>query len=143
MLRVRTLAVGRLKEDYLRAAEGEYLKRLRPYCQLTIDEVADEAALLGKLPGDARLVALDERGDLVTSEELARGIIGAAEQHGGGRPLAFAIGGADGHSPALRARADRLIAFGRITIAHRLIRVILAEQIYRAYTILRGHPYHR
>jgi 23S rRNA (pseudouridine1915-N3)-methyltransferase len=135
--------VGRLKEDYLRSAEAEYLKRLRPYCQIAALEMADEPALLGKLPGDARLVALDERGDLVTSEELARGVIGAAEQHGGGRPLVFAIGGAEGHSDALRRRADRLIAFGRVTIAHRLVRVLLAEQIYRAYTILRGHPYHR
>jgi len=142
-LRIRIVAVGRLKEEYLRAAEAEYLRRLRPFCQVAVDEVADEAALLGKLPGDARLVALDERGDLVTSQELARGVIGAAETHGGGRPLVFAIGGADGHSPAVRARADRLIAFGRITIAHRLVRVLLAEQIYRAYTILRGHPYHR
>jgi 23S rRNA (pseudouridine1915-N3)-methyltransferase len=142
-LRVRILAIGRLKEDYLRAAEAEYIKRLRPYCQLTIDEVADEAALLGKLPADARLVALDERGELISSDELARGVIGAAEQHGGGRPLVFAIGAADGHSAALRARADRLIAFGRVTIAHRLVRVLLAEQLYRAFTILRGHPYHR
>jgi 23S rRNA (pseudouridine1915-N3)-methyltransferase len=142
-LRIRILAVGRLKEEYHRAAEAEYLKRLRPYCQLAIDEVADEAALLRKLPADAALFALDERGDLVTSDELARGCLGAEEQRGGGRPVVFAIGGADGHSDAVRARAARLIAFGRITIAHRLVRVLLVEQIYRAFTILRGHPYHR
>jgi len=142
-LRIRILAVGRLKEDYLRAAEGEYLKRLRPYCQLAIDEVADEAALVRKLPDGAAVIALDERGEPVSSEELARGVLAAEEQRGGGRPVVFAIGGADGHSDALRRRADRLIAFGRITIAHRLVRVLLAEQIYRAFTILRGHPYHR
>lgn len=141
-LRIRILAVGRLKEDYLRAAEGEYLKRLRPYCQVAIDEVADEAALLRKVPDGAVLVALDERGEPVTSEELAR-LLGAEEQRGGGRPVVLAIGGAEGHSDAVRRRADRLIAFGRITIAHRLVRVLLAEQIYRAFTILRGHPYHR
>jgi 23S rRNA (pseudouridine1915-N3)-methyltransferase len=135
--------VGRLKEDYLRAAEAEYLKRLRPYCQVAVDEVADEAALLRKLPPGAHLVALDERGEQVTSEELARGLLSAEEQRGGGRPVVFAIGGADGHSAALRGRADRLIAFGKVTIAHRLVRVLLAEQLYRAYTILRGHPYHR
>jgi 23S rRNA (pseudouridine1915-N3)-methyltransferase len=132
-----------LKEDYLRAAEAEYFKRLRPYCQLTVDEVADEAALLRKVPAEAALVALDERGELVTSDELARGLLAAEEQRGGGRPVVFAIGGADGHSQAVRERADRLIAFGRVTIAHRLVRVLLAEQIYRAFTILRGHPYHR
>ena len=137
------MAVGRLKEDYLRAAEAEYLTRLRPYCQIVIDEVADEAALLRKIPQGAAVVALDERGDLVTSEELARGLFGAEEQRGGGRPVVFAIGGADGHSEVLRRRADRLIAFGRVTIGHRLVRVLLAEQIYRAFTILRGHPYHR
>jgi 23S rRNA (pseudouridine1915-N3)-methyltransferase len=108
-----------------------------------VEEAPDEAGLLRLVPPGAQLVALDERGELVTSEELARGVVGAAEQHGGGRALAFAIGGADGHSSALRARADRLIAFGRVTIAHRLVRVLLAEQLYRAFTILRGHPYHR
>ena len=137
------MAVGRLKEDYLRAAEAEYFKRLRPYCQIAIDEVADEAALLRKIPQGAALVALDERGELVTSEELARGLFGAEEQRGGGRPVVFAIGGADGHSDEVRRRADRLIAFGRVTIGHRLVRLLLAEQIYRAFTILRGHPYHR
>ena len=142
-LRIRILAVGRLKEDYLRAAEGEYLKRLRPYCQLAIDEVADEAALVRKLPDGAAVIALDERGEPLSSEELARSVLAAEEQRGGGRPVVFAIGGADGHSDALRRRADRLIGFGRITIAHRLVRVLLAEQIYRAFTILRGHPYHR
>ena len=142
-LRIRILVVGRLKEEYLRAAEGEYLKRLRPYCQLAIDEVADEAALLRKIPEGAAVIALDERGEPVTSDELARGVLAAEEQRGGGRPVVFAIGGADGHSDAMRRRADRLIAFGRITIAHRLVRVLLAEQIYRAFTILRGHPYHR
>ena len=142
-LRVRIVAVGRLKEDYLRAAEAEYFKRLRPYCQIAIDEVADEAALLRKIPQGAAVVALDERGELVTSEELARGLLGAEEQRGGGRPVVFAIGGADGHSDEVRRRADRLIAFGRVTIGHRLVRVLLAEQIYRAFTILRGHPYHR
>ena len=105
--------------------------------------MADEAALLRKLPPGGYLVALDERGEQVTSEELARGILAVEEQRGGGRPVVFAIGGADGHSEALRGHADRAIAFGRITIAHRLVRVLLAEQIYRAFTILRGHPYHR
>ncbi len=137
------MAGGRLKVDYRRAAEAEYLKRLRPYCQIAIDEVADEAALLRKIPQGAALVALDERGDLVTSEELARGLFAVEEQRGGVRPVVFAIGGADGHSEELRQRAQRLIAFGRVTIGHRLVRVLLAEQIYRAFTILRGHPYHR
>jgi 23S rRNA (pseudouridine1915-N3)-methyltransferase len=142
-VKLLVLVVGRLKEDYLQAAEAEYVKRLRPYCQLELRELKDEAALLAAVPAGALLVALDERGELVTSEAVARDLIGRAEMHGGGRPVVFAIGGADGHSEAVRQRADRLVAFGRMTIAHRLVRVILLEQIYRAYRILRGEPYHR
>jgi 23S rRNA (pseudouridine1915-N3)-methyltransferase len=144
-LKIKIVAVGRLKEDYLKAAEAEYLKRLRPYGAVTIDEVKDEAGLLRAVavePG-ALLVALDERGELVTSAEIAHGLIGAEEQRGGGRTVVLAIGGADGHSDEVRRRAGRLLAFGRVTIAHRLVRVMVLEQVYRAYTILRGHPYHR
>jgi 23S rRNA (pseudouridine1915-N3)-methyltransferase len=131
-----------MKEDYLRAAEAEYARRLRPYCRLTIDEVKDEPALLRGLPDGALVVALDQGGDLVTSEDLAARLLGREELHGGGRAIAFAIGGPDGHSDAVRRRAGRTIAFGRITMAHRLVRVVLLEQLYRAFTILRGHPYH-
>jgi 23S rRNA (pseudouridine1915-N3)-methyltransferase len=142
-LRITIAAVGRLKEDYLRAAEAEYRKRLRPYCTLEVAEHKTEAALLAALAPNAHLYALDERGDLLSSEDLATGILAHEEQHGGGAPVVFAIGGADGHSDALRARATRLLAFGRMTIAHRLMRVLLLEQIYRGFTIIRGLPYHR
>jgi 23S rRNA (pseudouridine1915-N3)-methyltransferase len=94
------------------------------------------------VPAGALLVALDQRGDLASSEELAAGLLGREEQHGGGRAVAFAIGGPDGHSEELRRRAGRAIAFGRITMPHRLVRVVLLEQLYRGFTILRGHPYH-
>ena len=146
-MKIRVVAVGRLKEDFFRAAESEYLRRLRPLCQVAIEEVRDDAALARAVPeargsSGALVVALDQRGDLVSSEDLAA-MLGEEEQRGGGRPVVFAIGGPDGHPEALRRRADRLIAFGRITIAHRLVRVVLLEQIYRAFTILRGHPYHR
>ncbi len=131
-----------MKEDYFRAAEAEYARRLRPQCRLTVEEVKDEAALLRAVPDGALVVALDQRGDLVTSEELALGLLGREEQHGAGRAIAFAIGGPDGHSDAVRRRAGRTIAFGRITMPHRLVRVVLLEQLYRAFAILRGHPYH-
>jgi 23S rRNA (pseudouridine1915-N3)-methyltransferase len=131
-----------MKEDYFRAAEAEYTRRLRPYCRLAIEEVKDEAALLRAVPDGALVVALDQSGDLITSEDLAARLIGREELHGGGRAIAFAIGGPDGHSEAVRRRAGRTIAFGRVTMAHRLVRVVLLEQIYRAFTILRGHPYH-
>jgi len=131
-----------MKEDYFRAAEAEYTRRLRPYCRLSVEEIKDEAALLRAVPDGALVVALDQSGDLVTSEDLAARLIGREELHGGGRAVAFAIGGPDGHSEAVRRRAGRMIAFGRVTMAHRLVRVVLLEQLYRAFTILRGHPYH-
>ena len=136
-------AVGRLKEAYLAAAEDEYRKRLRPYCTLQIVEAKDEAALLAALPERVHLYAFDERGESPTSVAFAHELLGAEQQHGGGAPVAFAIGGADGHSDALRARAKRLLSFGQLTIAHRLVRVLVLEQIYRGFRILRGEPYHR
>jgi len=118
------------------------VKRLRPYCTLDVVELKDEPALLAALPGNAHLYAFDERGEMITSVGFAERILGAEAQHGGGAPVWFAIGGPDGHGEALRSRAKLLLAFGRMTIAHRLVRVIVLEQIYRGYRILRGEPYH-
>lgn len=106
-------------------------------------EHRDEAALLAGLPAGAHLHAFDERGALLTSAELSRDILGAEELRGGGAPVVFAIGGPDGHGDELRARARTLISFGRLTIAHRLVRVLVLEQLYRGFRILRGEPYHR
>lgn len=142
-MKVTVAVVGRLKEAHFTAAEADYLKRLRRYCTFALTEHKDEAALLAAVPAGAHLYALDERGDLVSSQELAKDVLAAEEMHGGGAPVVFAIGGADGHGDALRARARRLLAFGRITIAHRLVRLLLLEQLYRGYSILRGEPYHR
>lgn len=142
-MKVIVLCVGRLKETYWQEAEGEYLKRLRRLADVTVKEVKDDAALAAAVPPKARLVALDERGDSWSSEEIARKLIAAEEQHGGGAPLVFLIGGAEGLPAELRARAHRVLAFGRITMPHRLVRVLLLEQIYRAYGILRGEPYHK
>jgi 23S rRNA (pseudouridine1915-N3)-methyltransferase len=142
-MKVIVAVVGRLKEPYLVAAEDEYKKRLRPYCTLTVHEARDEAALLAALPAGAHLYAFDERGDALTSAGFAHDLLGHEQQHGGGAPVVFAIGGADGHGDALRARARKLIAFGRLTIAHRLVRILVLEQLYRGFKILRGEPYHR
>ncbi|HMG23566.1 MAG TPA: 23S rRNA (pseudouridine(1915)-N(3))-methyltransferase RlmH [Kofleriaceae bacterium] len=142
-MKIIVAAVGRLKEPYLVAAEDEYRKRLRPYCTLTVHEARDEAALLAALPAGAHLYAFDERGDPLTSAAFASDVLDHEQQHGGGAPLVLAIGGPDGHGDALRARARKLIAFGRLTIAHRLVRILVLEQLYRGYKILRGEPYHR
>ena len=141
-MKITIAVVGRLKEPYFVAAEAEYTKRLRPYCTLAVTEAKDEAALVASLPANAHVYAFDERGDAITSAELAQ-LIGAEASHGGGAPIVFAIGGPDGHGDALRARARRLLAFGRMTIAHRLVRILVLEQLYRAFKILRGEPYHR
>jgi 23S rRNA (pseudouridine1915-N3)-methyltransferase len=139
-----TLAVvGRLKEDYLVAAEAEYRKRLRPYCTLDVVEHKTTAALVAAIPAAAHVYAFDETGDLLTSAELARDILAAEELRGGGAPLWFLIGGADGLGDDLRRRARRLLSFGRLTIAHRLVRVLVLEQLYRGFKIVRGEPYHR
>ncbi len=141
-MNVTLLAVGRLKEDYFKQAQAEYLKRLRPYCNLKVVEQKNDKALLAAIPERAQVYALDERGDQLSSKEFSD-IFGQQEQFGGGVPIIFAIGGPDGHGDAVRKRADRLLAFGRATMAHRLIRLVLLEQIYRGYRILRGEPYHR
>jgi 23S rRNA (pseudouridine1915-N3)-methyltransferase len=140
-VRISVLAVGRLKEAYWADAEAEYRKRLPRYADVEVRELKDEAALLAAVPARARLVLLDERGENLSSEAIARQILERAQ--GDAVPLAFGIGGADGFSDAQRKRAAKLLAFGKITLPHRLCRVILLEQIYRGLSFLRGEPYHR
>jgi 23S rRNA (pseudouridine1915-N3)-methyltransferase len=102
---------------------------------------AEAALLLEAVPAGAAVVALDERGRDATSEDLARRL--GAWRDEGRRATAFLIGGPDGHGQAALRAADLRLAFGRMTWPHRLVRVMLAEQLYRATTILAGHPYHR
>ncbi len=105
-------------------------------------EVEDRpGALLRAVPEGAHLIALDERGQMLGSTALAERL--RALRADGVRELAFAIGGADGHDPALRARAAELLSFGPMVWPHKLARAMLAEQLYRAATILAGGPYHR
>lgn len=139
-----TLAViGKLKESYFLEAEAEYRKRLKPFCTLAVVEYKDEAALLAALPEHAHLYAFDETGASMTSVAFANEILGREQSHGGGAPVWFAIGGADGHSAVLQKRAQKLVSFGKLTIAHRLVRLLVLEQLYRGFKILRGEPYHR
>jgi 23S rRNA (pseudouridine1915-N3)-methyltransferase len=142
-LKLLILAVGRLKEAYWQAAEAEYAKRLSHYASVDIREVKSDAALLAAIPPRAQVIALDERGELCSSEDLAHKLIAAEQQHGGGAPLVFVVGGADGLPAAVSSKAVRKLAFGRITLPHRLARIVLLEQLYRAHTILRGEPYHK
>ncbi|NVB79349.1 MAG: 23S rRNA (pseudouridine(1915)-N(3))-methyltransferase RlmH [Kofleriaceae bacterium] len=141
-MKVHLGTIGRLKESYFVEADEEYRKRLRPYCTLTVHEAKDEAGMVAALPANCHLYVFDEGGEAMTSAQFAE-LLAAEQQHGGGAPVAFAIGGADGHSDVVRKRARRLIAFGKLTIAHRLVRILVLEQLYRAFKILRGEPYHR
>lgn len=150
-MRIRLLVVGRLKDGPERELVDDYLGRARKTgAQLgyrAIDEVeiaasdmaAEGKALLAKA-GDARLILLDERGDSVTSAELSKRL---AKLRDAGQDVAFVIGGADGTAPELKAKASFKLAFGQATWPHRLVRVLLAEQIYRALSIEAGSPYHR
>jgi 23S rRNA (pseudouridine1915-N3)-methyltransferase len=97
--------------------------------------------LLGRREGATAIVLLDERGRNIGSEEFARSLAGYAES--GSKNLILSIGGPDGHDAALRNEADLVLSFGKLTWPHQLMRVMLAEQLYRAATILSGHPYHR
>ena len=101
----------------------------------------EEGARLSQPEPNAALVLLDERGKSLPSETFASRIAGFRD--GGRRTLRFAIGGPDGHDPALHASADLLLSFGAATWPHQMARIMLAEQLYRAATILSGHPYHR
>ncbi len=150
-MRLTLIAVGRAKRGPEQDLFTSYLKRLRP--SLDLFEVEEKRPLAGpelmsreaeliaeKIPEGAYLVALDERGKALKSRVFAEKV---GELRDRGRDLAFVIGGADGLAPVIRERADMILGFGPQTWPHMLVRVMLAEQIYRAQTILAGHPYHR
>jgi 23S rRNA (pseudouridine1915-N3)-methyltransferase len=148
---LRILAVGRLRPA-LHDACDDYRRRLGRFARVTEREVREAAgtgaprrnregeALLRGLPPDARLVALDAAGRAWSSTELAREV---ARWREGGRAVALAIGGAEGHGEPVLARAGERWSLGPLTLPHELVRVIVYEQLYRAFTFLEGHPYHR
>ena len=103
-------------------------------------KVAESERVMQALPAGATLLALDERGKAVTTQGLS--VMLSQWMRDGSHP-AFAIGGADGHSDALRERAQKLVSLSALTLPHGLVRVLLAEQLYRAWSILARHPYHR
>lgn len=155
-MRLALHAVGRARRDPLAEVVADYAKRLAggPLAPLAVREVevsraataplrkqAEAEALLSGVPDGAVLVALDERGRDLSSVELAERL--GAWRDDGVRDAAFVIGGPDGLAPAVTERADLLLAFGRATWPHLMVRAMLAEQLYRAACILAGHPYHR
>ena len=159
MNRIHIVAVGKIKEKYLAEGIREFVKRLGPFCRLEILEVDEERMpdapsqaekekalaaegerLLKKVPASSYLIVLDVAGQSISSEELAQKIasLGTAGQG----DVTFIIGGAFGLSPAVVAAARERLSFSRMTFTHQMIRLLLAEQIYRAFKITRGEKYH-
>jgi 23S rRNA (pseudouridine1915-N3)-methyltransferase len=159
-MRLLIAAIGKLKQGPERELFAHYLARaesigrklgLSPLGVIEVAESkaatargrseAEAAALLAKLPSSHKLICLDPRGDQLGSEDFARVL--ARLRDDGAQGLAFLIGGADGLGRGAVAKADLVLSLGPMTLPHGLARIVLAEQIYRAATILAGHPYHR
>ena len=148
MLGVRVICVGRLKEKHYIDACAEYAKRLSRYCAFDLVEVPetgdlakDGAAVLAKIPTGAYVVALCIEGKLHSSQELAELVQQCAV--GGKSKICFLIGGSDGLADAVKNRSERRLSMSRMTFPHHLARVMVMEQIYRAFTILEGGKYHK
>lgn len=144
-MKLRIAWIGKTKNAAIQSLTEDYLKRLRQYGEVTGAPLKDEAALLkfsgrhGRGPR-ARLVVVDSRGRQLSSEELAAFLRDHQERHP--LPLVFAVGGADGFTGDTLGQADFALSLGKMTLAHELARVVVLEQLYRAFTILQGHPYH-
>ena len=155
-MKTRLISVGERMPAWVAEGFAEYRKRLSHDLPLDLVEIplgnrgkgrdaaraiTDEgAAVLAALPKDAHLVALDGRGKPWSSEQLAAEL---ARWRMSGRDLAILIGGPDGHAPEVLARADQRWSLGPLTLPHMLVRLVVAEQLYRAMSINAGHPYHR
>ena len=154
-MRLSVIAVGRLKERYWREAADEYLKRLGPYATVRVVEIADRdsgrdearaiaeegADILRAIPDSSHVVTLEIGGREMSSEAFASRL--AALALDGRSTVAFVVGGSVGLSAEVLARADERLSLGRMTLPHNLARVVLLEQIYRAFRINRGEPYHK
>lgn len=145
-MKIKIAWIGKTKEAAIASLTEEYLKRIGRYVPVEGLTLRDETDLLGKFGAankigtKSTLVLLDSRGKELTSEQFAK-LVGD-HQDRNPLPLVFAIGGADGFSDAARSSAQQVISFGKMTLAHELARIVLLEQLYRAFTILKGHPYH-
>lgn len=137
--------IGKTKSPGIQSLTDDYLKRLRQYAEVEGMSLKDEAALLKFCGRDGRgarkrLVLLDSRGKQLSSEEFA-GVLAEHRDHNP-LPLVFGVGAADGFSPATLQQGDLALSLGKMTLAHELARVVFLEQLYRAFTIVHGHPYH-
>lgn len=143
-MKLKVTWIGKTKEPAIQSLTDEYLKRLSRYAEVEGSSLKDEEALLKLSAPNARprhtLVLLDGRGKQFSSEELAKFL--GDYQDRNPLPLLFAVGAADGFSDQARQAASLVLSLGKMTLAHELARVVLLEQLYRALTILKSHPYH-
>ncbi|MBU7007274.1 23S rRNA (pseudouridine(1915)-N(3))-methyltransferase RlmH [Phosphitispora fastidiosa] len=159
-MNIQIFAIGKVKEKYISDGLQEYLKRMRPYACVEVKEVPDDKVPEGLSAREAEqvkaregerilkllkpgqvVIALDSRGSMISSEQLAEEISGWGLA--GKSDLAFIIGGSLGLHSEVIGRADLVLSFGKMTFPHQLMRLILLEQIYRAFKINRGEPYHK
>ncbi len=151
-MRAFLIAVGERMPAWVQSGYAEYAKRLSRDLPLELIEVSaksrdparamaeEGAALLAAIPKGAHVVALDGRGKAWSSEDLAQQL---ARWRMLGKDLAFLVGGADGFAPAVQDRVDQKWSLGPMTLPHPLVRIVVAEQLYRAASVLANHPYHR
>jgi 23S rRNA (pseudouridine1915-N3)-methyltransferase len=143
-VKIKIAWIGKTKESAIQTLTDDYLKRISRYAEVSDVALKDEAAILAVAHGERqkerhRLVLLDSRGKQLSSEELAQFLEREQMQ---ALPLLFAVGGADGFGDETRQQAAFVLSLGKMTLPHELARVVLLEQLYRAFTILKNHPYH-
>jgi 23S rRNA (pseudouridine1915-N3)-methyltransferase len=145
-LKIKVAWIGKTKEPAIQALTDEYVKRVSRYADIAGIALKDEIAVAALARGEGakkkdrhKLILLDSRGKQLTSEELAEFL---EREQMNVLPLLFAIGGSNGFNDETRRDADFMLSLGKFTLPHELARVVLLEQIYRAFTILKNHPYH-
>jgi 23S rRNA (pseudouridine1915-N3)-methyltransferase len=138
-VKILVRAVGKMRDRRLASLCEEYAERVRRHVPMAIDEVEDDGGLVRGLPAGAETIALEPGGEVFTTAEFAKYLEQRMVQ--GARALVFLIGGADGLAPATVKTARRRLSLSPLTLPHRLARVILCEQIYRAISLIRGEPY--
>ena len=139
-MKLVVLAVGKMRDKHMSALCDDYVQRARRHVPVEIVEVEDDDALERRLPARAELIALEPGGDAWTTEELAKHL--ERQMVHGAQTIAFLIGGALGLPKSVVAKASRRLSLSNLTLPHRLARVVLCEQLYRAMSIIRGEPYH-
>jgi 23S rRNA (pseudouridine1915-N3)-methyltransferase len=144
-MKLKVVWIGKTKEPAIQVLTDDYIKRLSHYADVEAGAVKDEPALLKFCARDARptrhsLVLLDGKGTQLSSEELAKFL--REHQERNPLPLLFAIGPADGFTDGARQAAGLVLSLSKMTLPHELARIVLLEQLYRGFTILKAHPYH-